>query len=435
MTISRRRNVFDVLEYIKENELTAKNILVRVDYNVPMTENSDGTYTIADDSRIRSSLQTIKAIISSNCNAILVSHMGRPKLVQKKLDDESTLLERRKLSLFPVSERLSQLLQIETMFTEDCVGPQVEIAVNALPKEGGKILLLENLRFYKEEEKNEENFAKQLASFADAYINDAFGTCHRAHASITGVPALLNKNLCGLGCLVSSEVSYLDFSSIDKGTTVAAIIGGSKVSTKLPVIEGLLNQVDILILGGGLAFTFIKASGIPIGKSLVEDTMIETAKDLLKFAKKNNKKIVLPKDAVCGRSFPNGPVPIEETKTFCLSDDGSGIEDEWSGFDVGPDTISLFRKELAGCTKVVFNGPMGVFEVEPYDQGTRGLVTVLEEITENGTITVVGGGDSVAALQAFNKSNAVTYISTGGGATLELLAGYELPGVTAISEV
>lgn len=421
---TRKRNVNDVLETLgKDGE--AKNILVRVDFNVPM----DGD-KITDDSRIRGAIPTIKIILNSGNNAILMSHMGRPKLVQKGEDDGT---QRAKLSLKHVVPTLKELSGADVKFVEDCIGDEVKAAVAELPKTGGSILVLENLRFRKDEEKNEESFAQGLASIADAYINDAFGTAHRAHASVSGVPALLPKEKCGVGCLIASEVAYLDFSQLGEGEKVAAIIGGSKVSTKLPVIKGLVNQVQILVLGGGLAYTFAKANGINIGTSLCEDEMVETAKEIMADAKKKGVKLLLPVDAVGSKSFPSGPMSLDDTKTFDLVA-GGGIDDDWMGLDVGPKTSALFKEGLAEATKIIFNGPMGVFEIEPFDTGTKALVDALEEHTNNGAVTVVGGGDSVAALEKFGKSDAVSYVSTGGGATLELLAGDVLPGVAAISD-
>jgi phosphoglycerate kinase len=289
------------------------------------------------------------------------------------------------------------------------------------------------LRFYKQEEKNDAEFAKSLAGYADAYINDAFGTCHRAHASVSGVPAQLAPELCGIGCLVASELAFLDFTSVSDTDKVAAIIGGSKVSTKLPVIKGLLNAVNTLVLGGGLAFTFLKAQGISIGSSLVEESMIDTARELLEAAERTGKTLVLPVDAVCSREFPKSAMDKKDTQTFDLTV-GAGIPDGWMGLDIGHKSVQLFEDALNNSTKLVLNGPMGVFEVQPFDEGTRGLVKTLEALTKHGTITVVGGGDSVAALEAFGKVDSVSYVSTGGGATLELLAGDKLPGVEAIAD-
>jgi phosphoglycerate kinase len=422
---TRKRNVNDVLEILGKDE-NSKNILVRVDFNVPM----DGDGTITDDSRIRGALPTIEIILRSGNNAILMSHMGRPKKVQKGEDDGT---QRAALSLNNVVTCLKELSGADVRFVDDCIGEKVKEAVAELPKAGGSILVLENLRFRKDEELNIESFAQELASIADAYVNDAFGTAHRAHASVSGVPALLPKEKCGVGCLIASEVAYLDFSQLGEGEKVAAIIGGSKVSTKLPVITGLVNQVHILILGGGLAFTFAKANGIKIGTSLCEDDMIETAKAIISDAKNKGVKLLLPIDAVASKSFPSGPMSINDTKTFDLVA-GGGIDDNWMGLDVGPKTSAHFKEGVSEATKIIFNGPMGVFEIEPFDTGTKALVDTLEDNTKQGAITVVGGGDSVAALEKFGKTEAVSYVSTGGGATLELLAGNILPGVAAISD-
>lgn len=421
---ARKRNVVDIIDSL---DGPGKNILVRVDFNVPMTAD----FEITDDSRIRGALPTISAILKAKHNAILMSHMGRPKAVQKGEDADGS--QRKQLSLVHVQKRLSELAGTEVIFVDDCIGDKVKEAVSKLPKEGGAILLLENLRFYKEEEKNGEDFAKSLAELGDAYVNDAFGTCHRAHASVSGIPALLPKEKCGVGCLVAKEIAFLDFTNLGEKDVVAAIIGGSKVSTKLPVIKGLLNQVNTLVMGGGLAFTFAKAQGVGIGSSLCEDDMVDTAKELLEEAKAKGKKIVLPVDAVCSKEFPKGEMKKEDTKTFDMVP-GGGVEDGWMGLDVGPKTAAVYKEGLADATKIVFNGPAGVFEVKPFDEGTRALVDIIAERTTQGCITVVGGGDSVAAMEAFGKTDSVSYISTGGGATLELLAGDVLPGVAAIAD-
>jgi phosphoglycerate kinase len=428
MTTTRKRNVHDVLEVLKSKGDGAKTVLIRVDFNVPMDANG----TITDDSRIRGALATIKVVLDSHNNALLVSHMGRPKLVQKGGDDKDTLKERKDLSLKPIAEHLSKLLEKPVLFGEDCLKSQD--TVKDLPAEGGGVCLLENLRFYKAEEKNEKSFSKTLAAYADGYVNDAFGTAHRAHASTAGVPSIMPKEVCGIGCLVASELEYLDFSSTSKTEKIAAIIGGSKVSTKLPVIQGLLGSVQILVLGGGLAFTFLKAQGVDVGDSLLEETMIDTAKDILAQAEKEGKQIFLPLDAVCSKKFPSSPMDLKDTKTFDLVP-GGGIPSGWMGLDVGPKTVALFDKVLSETTKICFNGPMGVFEVVPFDIGSRGLVDTLCAVTKKGTITVVGGGDSVAALKAFGKFDDVSYVSTGGGATLELLAGDKLPGVEVIEDI
>ncbi len=433
----RRRNVLDVL-----TELTARNqrnVLVRVDYNVPIDKS---TGRITDDSRIRGSLPTIQAIIAANCNAILCSHMGRPKLVQAgNFEDDATLKEKQDLSLRPVAAHLGTLLNQEILFADDCMNATETIA--QLPTSGkGGICLLENLRFYKKEEKNDiEEFSTKLASYADGYVNDAFGTCHRAHASTAGVPSLLDPKLCGIGALVASELAYLDFKNVAATTDttappqkIAAIIGGSKVSTKLPVIKGLLDSVDVLLLCGGLAFTFLRAMDIPIGSSLVEESMVDTAKEFIEHAKANGKQLVVPVDAVCAASFPSGPMDKGDTITVNTVAGGTGIPDGYMGLDAGPKSVALFLESLQGVTKLIMNGPLGVFEVPPFDEGTRAFIDGIESLTkEQNMISVVGGGDSVAALEAFGKMDAVSYVSTGGGATLELLAGDLLPGVEAIA--
>jgi phosphoglycerate kinase len=429
---TRKRNVFDVIENLKKQGGDAKTILVRVDFNVPMKGD-----VITDDSRIRGALPTIKAILQQNFNVVLVSHMGRPKLVQKIArpadDDEETAAERKALSLKLVAEHLAKLLDKQVLFGEDCLNARD--IVGQLPKSGGGLCLLENLRFYLNEEKNEKNFVETLASYASAYVNDAFGTSHRAHASVSGVPALFPSEFCGIGCLVASELSFLDFSSVGENDKIAAIIGGSKVSTKLPVIKGLLNSVDILVLGGGLAFTFLKAKGVNVGDSLLEEDLVETAKELMEEAAAKGKTLVIPVDAVCSSEFPKGPMEMSQTKTFDVSEGSSGIEDGWMGLDAGPKTLELVRAALTGTNKLVCNGPMGVFEVVPFDEGTRTLVQIMKDLTQSGTVTVVGGGDSVAALELFGETKSVSYVSTGGGATLELLAGDVLPGVSAIGDV
>lgn len=416
------------MEALKNDDTEgARNILVRVDFNVPM----DADFKITDDSRIRGAIPTIDTILKSGNNAILMSHMGRPKKVQSGEDADGS--QRKALSLIHVLPRLTELTKADVRFVDDCIGDKVAAAVAELPKTGGSVLVLENLRFRKDEESNADSFASGLASIADAYINDAFGTAHRAHASVSGVPALLPKEKCGVGCLVASEVAYLDFSGLAEGEKVAAIIGGSKVSTKLPVIKGLVNQVQILVLGGGLAYTFAKARGIKIGTSLCEDDMVDIAKEILADAETKGVKVLLPVDAVATKSFPSGPMSRDDTTVFDLVP-GGGIDDDFMGLDVGPKTSAIFKQGLSEATKIIFNGPMGVFEIEPFDDGTKALVDALEEVTKNGAITVVGGGDSVAALEKFGKTDAVSYVSTGGGATLELLAGDVLPGVVAIAD-
>jgi len=422
---ARKQNVKDVLSTLLDMQLgRAPRVLVRVDYNVPMKEGGLGKMDITDDSRIRASLPTIKFLLHHNCNVILMSHLGRPSKHSEK--------SRKNLTLRPIGERLQEMMISHSVnFVDASVGEKVQQSVNSMPSTGGTILILENLRFHPEEEKNDQVFALSLAALGDAYINDAFGTCHRAHASTAGVPAAIPTPLKGVGFLVDSEVSYLDFKRTSAGNEkIAAIVGGSKVSTKLPVINALLDKVDTLVLGGALAFTFLKAKVVAVGSSLVEDDMVPIASDLLDLAARQGKNIILPADAVCARSFPS-ECTAQETRTFCLDSD-HGIEDGWSGFDVADATLSKFQGSLQEVDKLVFNGPMGVFEIPPFNYGTNGLIDILTNLVNNGTTVVVGGGDSVAALEAVDKVKAMTYVSTGGGASLELLSGKVLPGIEAI---
>ena len=355
MSSTRKRNVHDVLEALElldekrepSTEERSKNILVRVDFNVPMAESENGKMKIVDDTRIRAALPTIELILSKGYNVIAMSHMGRPKKAksQEELD---------KLSLKPVSSHLKSLLKnAEVNFCSDCIGEDVELAIKALPSSGGNVLLLENLRYHKEEEKNDEEFSRNLASLGQAFINDAFGTCHRAHASVAGITSFFDPRLCGVGCLVDSEVRYLDFSS--ETGNIVAVIGGAKVSTKLPIITSLLEKSNVLILGGALAFTFLKAQGIRIGNSLVEDSMIDTAKEILKSAEEKRKKILLPLDVVCAKYFPVEPFDPNDSRVFHLTIE-TGIDEGWSGFDVGPKSIEEFRNAAMNATKLVLNG-------------------------------------------------------------------------------
>ena len=274
--------------------------------------------------------------------------------------------------------------------------------------------------------------SRSLAAFGDGYVNDAFGTCHRAHASVSGIPSVMDPSVCGIGLLVQAELAHLQF---PPGGNVAAVVGGSKVSSKLPLIRELLEKVDVLVLGGGLVFTFLKASGVHVGSSMVETSMLDMSKEILADAKQRNKMIVLPVDAVCAEQFPNANGPPEPTQTFDVTTNSDGIEPGWMGLDVGPRSAEVIRDSLADADRIILNGPMGVFEIPPFDAGTRALLQVMVDRTKNGCTTVVGGGDSAAAVRAFDMEKEVSYVSTGGGATIELLAGAILPGVAAIANV
>ncbi|KAG6537474.1 hypothetical protein ZIOFF_002568 [Zingiber officinale] len=339
-----------------------------------------------------------------------LNNQGRPKGVTPKF------------SLAPIVPRLSELLGIKVEKADDCIGPEVEKLVNALP-EGG-VLLLENVRFYKEEEKNEPEFAKKLAALADLYVNDAFGTAHRAHASTEGVTKFLKPSVSGF--LLQKELDYLVGAVSSPNRPFAAIVGGSKVSSKIGVIESLLEKCDILLLGGGMIFTFYKAQGFSVGSSLVEDDKLELAKTLIAKAKAKGVSLLLPTDVVVADKF----APDADSKVV----PASGIPDGWMGLDIGPDTVKTFSDALDTTKTVIWNGPMGVFEFDKFAFGTEAIARKLAELSGKGVTTIIGGGDSVAAVEKVGVADVMSHISTGGGASLELLEGKELPGVVALDE-
>ncbi|KAL5100640.1 hypothetical protein RYX36_004967 [Vicia faba] len=365
-------------------ELKGKKVFVRADLNVPLDDNQN----ITDDTRIRAAVPTIKYLIQNGAKVILSSHLGRPKGVTPKY------------SLAPLVPRLSELIGIEVVKADDSIGPEVEKLVASLP-EGG-VLLLENVRFYKEEEKNDPEHAKKLAALADLYVNDAFGTAHRAHASTEGVTKYLKPSVAGF--LLQKELDYLVGAVSTPKRPFAAIVGGSKVSSKIGVIESLLEKVDKLILGGGMIFTFYKAQGLSVGSSLVEEDKLELATTLLAKAK------------------AKGIVPA------------SAIPDGWMGLDIGPDSIKTFNEALDTTQTIIWNGPMGVFEFDKFATGTEAIAKKLAELSGKGVTTIIGGGDSVAAVEKVGVADVMSHISTGGGASLELLEGKELPGVLALDE-
>ncbi|MBA0759447.1 hypothetical protein Gotri_022333 [Gossypium trilobum] len=374
-------------------DLKGKKVFVRADLNVPL----DDSQNITDDTRIRAAIPTIKHLIQNGAKVILSSHLGRPKGVTPKF------------SLAPLVPRLSELLGIQVVKADDCIGPEVEKLVAALP-EGG-VLLLENVRFYKEEEKNEPEFAKKLASLADLFVNDAFGTAHRAHASTEGVTKFLKPSVAGF--LLQKELDYLVGAVSSPKRPFAAIVGGSKVSSKIGVIESLLEKCDILLLGGGMIFTFYKAQGLSVGSSLVEEDKLELATSLLAKAKAKGVSLLLPTDVI---------VPA------------SAIPDGWMGLDIGPDSVKTFNEALDTTQTIIWNGPMGVFEFDKFAVGTEAIAKKLAELSGKGVTTIIGGGDSVAAVEKVGVADVMSHISTGGGASLELLEGKELPGVIALDE-
>lgn len=398
-------------QLIGQNLIKGKRILVRVDFNVPL----DGDRNITDDKRIRESLTTIKAIIENGGKCILMSHLGRPK-------GEKNI----KYSLNVVAEHLAKLLDKNVIFTDDCIGEGNLELINSMNE--GDVMLLENLRFYKEEEKNDSGFAMKLASYADIYINDAFGTAHRAHASTEGITRYINT--CAAGFLMEKELKYL-YAAIDNpARPLIAILGGSKISGKIDVLENLLNIADTILIGGGMMFTFYKALGLEIGKSLLEEDKIELAKTILDKAKSLNKKLLFPADMIIADKFD------AECNTRMIKSDGYTDEmKEWMGMDIGIETIKIYKEEILKGKTIVWNGPMGVFEIDKFSIGTFEIANALAEATEKGAITIIGGGDSASAISKAGLENKVSHVSTGGGASLELLEGKVLPGVAALSDI
>ncbi|KAJ3679312.1 hypothetical protein LUZ60_017323 [Juncus effusus] len=392
---------------LTEADLKGKRVFVRADLNVPL----DDSQNITDDTRIRASVPTLKYLMQRGAKIVLASHLGRPKGVTPKY------------SLKPLVPRLSELLGVEVVMADNCVGEEVEAQALALP-EGG-VLLLENVRFHKEEEKNEPEFAKKLAALADLYVNDAFGTAHRAHASTEGVTKYLKPAVAGF--LMQKELDYLVGAVSNPKKPFAAIVGGSKVSSKIGVIESLLSKVDILILGGGMIFTFYKAKGFQVGSSLVEEDKLELATMLMEKAKAKNVSLLLPSDVVIANKF----AADADSKVVGAAE----IPEGWMGLDIGPDSISSFSEVLGTTQTIIWNGPMGVFEFEKFAAGTDAIAKKLAELTtEKGVTTIIGGGDSVAAVEKAGLAEKMSHISTGGGASLELLEGKQLPGVLALDE-
>lgn len=388
-------------------DLTNQRVLLRVDFNVPL----DDHLNITDDTRIRESLPTIKKILASSARLIIMSHLGRPKGKKNP-----------KMSLGPCAEKLSQLLGQFVTMAPDCIGPEVQqLAASMKP---GDVLMLENLRFYEAEEKNDPEFAEELASLGDVYVNDAFGTAHRAHASTEGVTRFFQRNVAGY--LMEKEINYLGQVIGDARRPFVAIIGGAKVSGKIDVIENLMEKVDAILIGGGMAFTFARVNGYEIGKSLYEADRAEMAKSLIERAKSGKTKLIFPVDTVAATAFENNaPRRIVEINK---------IPADHMGMDIGPATVSLFRDSILSARTIVWNGPMGVFEMPNFAGGTRAIAEALVEATSKGATTIVGGGDSAAAMVEFGLQDKVSHVSTGGGASLEFLEGKTLPGLAALTD-
>ncbi|NER26953.1 MAG: phosphoglycerate kinase, partial [Symploca sp. SIO1C4] len=377
------------------------------DLNVPLDDGG----TITDDTRIRAALPTVEDLINKGAKVIMCSHLGRPK---GKVNES--------LRLTPVATRLSELLGQSVTMCDDSVGDAVAAQVNAL--ENGQVALLENLRFHAGEEANDPDFTQKLASLADVYVNDAFGTAHRAHASTEGVTHYLKPSVAGY--LIEKELQYLQNAIENPKKPLAAIIGGSKVSSKIGVIETLLEKVDKLLIGGGMIFTFYKARGLSVGKSLVEEDKLELAKSLEAKAQQRNVALLLPTDVVVADNF----APDASSQTVGID----SIPDGWMGLDIGPDSVKVFQEALADCKSIIWNGPMGVFEFDQFAKGTEAIANTMAGLTEGGTTTIIGGGDSVAAVEKVGVAEKMSHISTGGGASLELLEGKVLPGIAALDE-
>lgn len=391
---------------IEDVELKGKTVLMRVDFNVPI---KDGK--IGDDNRILQALKSINYVIDRGAKLILTSHLGRPGGEPSK-----------EFSLEPVAKHLKTLVDAPVHFAHDCIGEEADSVINKA--ETGEIVLLENVRFHPEEKKNDAEFSKKLAAHADLFVNDAFGSSHRAHASVAGVTRFLQPAVSGF--LLEKEIRFLEESINNPERPFIAILGGAKVSDKIGVIENLLTKVDSIIIGGGMTYTFFKAKGLPVGNSLVEEDKTDLAKELMDKAEKAGIKFMLPVDSVVAREFKNDA----EHKVV----DQDGIEDGWMALDIGPESAISFGNQIKNAKTVLWNGPMGVFEMENYSDGTFTVAEALAEATRFGATTIIGGGDSASAIKMAGLQDKVSHVSTGGGASLEYLEGKELPGVSSLTD-
>lgn len=388
-------------------DLAGKRVFIRVDFNVPLDENG----RITDDARIRAALPTIRLAIDRKAKVILGSHLGRPK---GKPED------RQKYSLLPVAERLSELLEQDVIFADDCVGDGVKKHVRDMKE--GRVLLLENLRFHAEEEKNDETFARELASLAEVWVNDAFGTAHRAHASTAGMARFVKEKAAGF--LIQKEVEFLGKALGNPARPFVAIVGGAKVSDKLKVLESLIAKSDTVCIGGAMAYTFLEAQGVAVGKSLVEKDKLELARQILDRAAARHVDLLLPADHVCGEA------PKADAKRVIVND--RAIPPALMGLDIGPKTLDRYRQRILQAKTVFWNGPMGLFEQKPWAEGTFGVARAMADATQ--AVTIVGGGDSAAAVEEAGLVSRMKHVSTGGGASLEFIEGRVLPGIAAIEE-
>ncbi len=399
---------------IKDVNISGQTVFIRVDFNVPIKGGE-----VEDDTRIRGALPTIQYAIDQGAKVVLASHLGRPIKDRKKAEEKGMPFEEGKYSLRPVAERLSDLLGKDVKFAGE--DPASEIK----GLEAGDVLMLENLRLGPGEEKNDPEFAKQLAAGIDVYVNDAFGTAHRAHASTEGITKYVD--VCVAGLLMERELEFLGKALDSPDRPFVAILGGAKVSDKIPVIESLIQRkVDKLLIGGAMAYTFFKAQGFTIGKSLVEDDLLETALDIEKRAKAAGVELILPTDHQVVDSYE----PLTSRRSIPIDFTNAGLV----GLDIGPETAAIFKKALEGAKTIVWNGPMGMFEEKPFDEGTIAIAEAVAEATAAGATSIVGGGDSVAAVNQAGLADKISHISTGGGATLEFLSGETLPGVAALDD-
>lgn len=399
---------------IADLAVKGKRVLVRVDFNVPLKEES-GKQIITDDTRVTAALPTIRHLMDQGGRVILMSHLGRPKGGPAP-----------EFSLRPVAEHLSSLLGAPVKFANDCIGDEAKALADGLAD--GEVLLLENVRFYKEEEKNDPAFAAKLAALGELYVNDAFGTAHRAHASTEGVARLLPQAAAGF--LMQRELKYLKEELAAPARPFIVIMGGSKVSDKIQVIMSLMEKADAILIGGAMAFTFRKAQGYEIGNSKVEADKLDLAREILAAAEAKGIKFLLPADSRETDKFEDGAA----TRCTGIYGQGGAISDGWMGIDIGDQAITEFREIILGAKTMVWNGPVGVFEIENFAKGTRAVAEAMAEATGKGAVTIIGGGDSVTAVNQFGLAEKMTFISTGGGASLELLEGQELPGVAALSD-
>jgi 3-phosphoglycerate kinase len=396
---------------VRELEVEGRRVVVRVDFNVP-TEEVDGKIRITDDTRIRESLPTIELLRKKRAKVILLAHFGRPKGQPNP-----------KYSLKPVAEHLALIIPPPVSFTPEVVGPVAEAASKELP-EGG-VLLIENVRFYKEEEANVDSFARSLAGLGDVYVNDAFGAAHRAHASTAGIAKYVPQ--AAMGLLMERELKYLKEELANPDRPFLVILGGSKVSDKIDVIKALMEKADVFLIGGAMAHTFFKAKGIPTGASRVEADKVHLAEELLDLAKRKGIKFLIPVDSIESEEFKAGA----NCRNTPILSPAQGISEGWQAVDIGRETTALYEAEIARAKTIIWNGPVGVFEIPDFATGTREIAVAL---AESGAKTIIGGGDSVTAVKQFGLADKMTFISTGGGASLELLEGKELPGVAALTD-